>query len=63
MSFRDVEELLAARCIVVTYETVRQWCRNLVSTSPISVKPVFQNLQVEKGRRGLSIFDPERNDT
>jgi len=23
---RDVEELLAARGIVVTYETVRQWC-------------------------------------
>ncbi|GHO47404.1 IS6 family transposase [Ktedonospora formicarum] len=25
-SFRDVEELLAQRGIVVTYETVRQWC-------------------------------------
>jgi transposase-like protein len=24
--FRDVEELLAQRRIVVTYETVRQWC-------------------------------------
>ena len=29
MSFRDVEELLVARCIVVTYETVRQSCRKL----------------------------------
>ncbi len=27
LSFRDVEELLYARGIVVTYETVRQWCR------------------------------------
>ncbi len=27
LSFRDVEELLAKRGIVVTYETVRQWCR------------------------------------
>ncbi len=27
LSFRDVEELLAERGIVVTYETVRQWCR------------------------------------
>ncbi len=27
LSFRDVEELLFARGIVVTYETVRQWCR------------------------------------
>ena len=27
LSFREVEELLAERCITVTYETVRQWCR------------------------------------
>ena len=27
LSFRDVEEHLAKRGIVVTYETVRQWCR------------------------------------
>jgi putative transposase len=26
LSFRDVEELPAQRGIVVTYETVRQWC-------------------------------------
>ncbi|GHO71736.1 hypothetical protein KSC_106280 [Ktedonobacter sp. SOSP1-52] len=26
LSFRDVEELLAQRDIVVTYEAVRQWC-------------------------------------
>ena len=26
LSFRDIEELLAARGIVVTYEAVRQWC-------------------------------------
>ena len=26
LSFRDVEEFLAQRGIVVTYETVRQWC-------------------------------------
>ncbi len=26
LSFRDVEELLAQRGIVVTYESVRQWC-------------------------------------
>jgi putative transposase len=26
LSFRDVEELLAARGISVTYETVRNWC-------------------------------------
>ncbi len=27
LSFRDVEGLLAKRGIIVTYETVRQWCR------------------------------------
>ncbi len=27
LSFRDVEELLFARGVMVTYETVRQWCR------------------------------------
>jgi putative transposase len=26
LSYRDVEELLAKRGIVVTYETIRQWC-------------------------------------
>ena len=26
LSFRDIEELLAARSIFVTYETIRQWC-------------------------------------
>ena len=26
LSYRDVEELLAARGIVVSYEAVRQWC-------------------------------------
>ncbi len=27
LSYRDVEELLAARGLNVTHETVRQWCR------------------------------------
>ncbi len=27
LSYRDSEELLAVRGVVVTYETVRQWCR------------------------------------
>ncbi len=26
LSYRDVEELLAARGVIVTYETVRKWC-------------------------------------
>ena len=31
LSFRDVEDLLAERGIVVSYETVRQWCRKFGS--------------------------------
>ena len=27
LSFCDVEELLAKRGIIVSYETIRQWCR------------------------------------
>jgi putative transposase len=27
LSYRDVEELLFARGIAVTYETIRKWCR------------------------------------
>lgn len=27
LSFRDIEELLAPRSIVVSYETIRQWCK------------------------------------
>jgi putative transposase len=32
LSYRDVEELLAARGIQVSYETVRQWCRKFGQT-------------------------------
>src|SRR4029450_13110840 len=27
LSYRDVEELMAARGVLLSYETVRQWCR------------------------------------
>ncbi len=27
LSFRDVEDLLAERCIIVSYETIRHWCQ------------------------------------
>ena len=31
LSFRDVEDLLAERGILVSYETIRQWCRKFGS--------------------------------
>ncbi len=32
LSFRDVEEILAARGVTVTYETIRQWCLHFGQT-------------------------------
>jgi putative transposase len=29
LSFRDVEEIMAKRGVVLTYETIRQWCLKL----------------------------------
>jgi len=34
LSFRDVEEMLAIRGVVLTYETVREWCLK-VGHSPL----------------------------
>jgi putative transposase len=45
LSFRDIEELLSERGIVVTYETVRQWCRKF--------GPQYaRNLRRRQGRLG-----------
>ena len=27
LSFRDIEDLLAERGVIVSYESIRQWCR------------------------------------
>src|SRR3982751_2940073 len=32
LSYRDVEELLAERGVIVSYETIRQWCRKFGQT-------------------------------
>jgi hypothetical protein len=36
LSLRDVELILAERGIVVSYETVRRWCRNSARLLPIA---------------------------
>ena len=36
LSFRDVEELLLKRGIVVTYKAIRKWCRKFGNTMLIS---------------------------
>ncbi len=37
LSYRDVEELLAERGVVVTYETIRQWCRKFGQTGIVKL--------------------------
>ena len=32
LSYRDVEEMMAERSIVVTYETIRDWCQKFGGT-------------------------------
>ena len=32
VSFRDVEEMMAARGVLVTYETIRRWCGSSANT-------------------------------
>ena len=45
LSFRDVEDLLAQRCVTVTYETIRQWCQRF--------GPVYaRRLRRRRGRMG-----------
>ena len=45
LSFRDVEELLAERGVVVSYETIRQWCQK-------SGPRYARNLRRRQGRLG-----------
>ncbi len=45
LSFRDVEELLAKRGIIVSYETIRQWCRKFGAE-------YARNLKRDQGRLG-----------
>jgi putative transposase len=34
LSFREVEELMMERGVMVSYETIRQWCRSLGRPTP-----------------------------
>ena len=50
LSYRDIEELLAKRGIIVTYETVRQWCKKF--------GPEYaRNLRRRQGRHLLRAAD------
>jgi putative transposase len=45
LSYRDVEELLFARGVIVTYEAIRQWCRKFG-------QPYANQLRRRRPRRG-----------
>jgi putative transposase len=38
LSYRDVEELLFARGVIVTYEAIRKWCRKFQIPPDLVVK-------------------------
>src|SRR3954469_22469176 len=38
LRYRDVEELLAERRVILTYETVRQWCRKFGQQYAIALR-------------------------
>jgi putative transposase len=38
LSFRDVEEFLFERVVIVTYEAIRKWCHKLANSMPIYLR-------------------------
>ncbi|OUS32849.1 IS6 family transposase [Thalassotalea sp. 42_200_T64] len=44
LSFRNIEELLAARGIIVTYETIRKWCKKFGSAYCNQIKKTRRRL-------------------
>jgi len=42
LSFRDIEDILAARGVVVSYETIRQWCLKFIT-------PITRQLKKKQG--------------
>ncbi len=48
LSFRDVEEMLAMRGVVLTYETVREWCLKFGQTYANDLRhKIFDNSRPE----------------
>ncbi|MCP4272636.1 MAG: IS6 family transposase [Gammaproteobacteria bacterium] len=45
LSFRDIEDILAARGVIVSYETIRQWCLKITS-------PITRQLKKKQGQLG-----------
>lgn len=60
LSFRDVEDLLAKRGVVVSYETIRQWCRKSRPEYARRLKHRQARFSICRGRRARTFsFDRE----
>ena len=63
LSFRDVEDLLAERGIIVSYETIRQWCGKFgpdyarrLALTPLYVKTAAQEASLSCWRVRKSLM-------
>ncbi len=45
LSFRDIEDILAARGVIVSYETIHQWCLKIIP-------PITRQLKKKQGKLG-----------
>ena len=55
LSFHDIEDLFAARDIVVTYEAVRQWCLKFGQHFVKDIRrrqQIYTKVRMEKGMLG-----------
>jgi len=49
LSFRDIEDILSARGVIVSYETIRQWCLKITT-------PITRQLKKKQGELGDEWF-------
>ncbi|MFC1661833.1 hypothetical protein ACFL3S_10350, partial [Gemmatimonadota bacterium] len=57
LSFRDVEELLAEHGIVVSYETIRQWCRKFGPLYARTLRRMVSRSQLKVGDPGSLVIN------
>jgi transposase-like protein len=53
LSLREVEEMMAQRGVVVSHETVRQWCRSLGRPTPSACADAGVAQGTSDTRRGI----------
>ena len=53
LSFREVEELMLVRGVIVSYETIRQWCAKFGPVYAAGLPPPTPTRRQVASRRGL----------